>query len=389
MRILIIIPRYLPGYKSGGPQRTVQNICDVFSKDNDIFIVTQNVDFGETVPYDVKTNVWLERYGISIMYVEPRNYNKDLFRKLYGEFDVIYACGLFCQSTIDFMLINKQNDNKKLYVAPMGVFSKNALAVKGIKKKTFLKAFSALGVFGKIIWSFTSEEEKREAIDAIGERNIKEYIIAEDLPRSVDFELMRNNLKANDGLLKVIFLSRIVPKKNLSYAIEILKKVTNGNIQFDIYGFQEDKAYWKECEKTISELPANIACNYCGGINAEESVITFSKYDIFLFPTLGENFGHVIYEALAAGCIPIISDTTPWKDFDEKDCGRVISIDDIDGFRNAIRNYQGMTVDEMKYAKLNTIKYAENKYKESVSNSGYKAIFDAPETLVLGGGRAK
>ena len=48
---------------------------------------------------------------------------------------------------------------------------------------------------------------------------------------------------------------------------------------------------------------------------------TFSKYDVFLFPTKGENYGHVIFEALAGGCIPIISDQTPWNDIEQAGCG--------------------------------------------------------------------
>ena len=30
-----------------------------------------------------------------------------------------------------------------------------------------------------------------------------------------------------------------------------------------------------------------------------------------------KNYGHVIFEALAGGCIPIISDQTPWNDIEK------------------------------------------------------------------------
>jgi glycosyltransferase involved in cell wall biosynthesis len=33
-----------------------------------------------------------------------------------------------------------------------------------------------------------------------------------------------------------------------------------------------------------------------------------------VFPTLGENFGHVIAESLSASCPVICSDQTPWND---------------------------------------------------------------------------
>ena len=44
---------------------------------------------------------------------------------------------------------------------------------------------------------------------------------------------------------------------------------------------------------------------------------TLSGYDIFLFPTIGENFGYVILEAIHAGCFIMISkNRTPWGDLE-------------------------------------------------------------------------
>ncbi len=194
-KVLIVVPHYLPGYKSGGPQQTVQNICDVFGKSNEIFLLTQNQDFGENVPYDLETNRWLKLYGIHIMYVSPKEYNFRRLWKFYIQFDTILACGLFCSSTIQLIEIHRIINKNQLYVAPMGVFSKNALAIRSGKKKIFLWAFSFIGAFQNVIWSFTSEEERREATEAIGRKNISTYIIAEDLPRSLDFELYRKKIQ--------------------------------------------------------------------------------------------------------------------------------------------------------------------------------------------------
>lgn len=41
-------------------------------------------------------------------------------------------------------------------------------------------------------------------------------------------------------------------------------------------------------------------------VDSQEVVETFSQYDVFLFPTKGENYGHVIFEALAGGCMTSI-----------------------------------------------------------------------------------
>ena len=51
---------------------------------------------------------------------------------------------------------------------------------------------------------------------------------------------------------------------------------------------------------------------YHGELQPDAVVTTFARYDAFAFPTLGENFGHVIAESLSAGCAVICSDQTPW-----------------------------------------------------------------------------
>jgi glycosyltransferase involved in cell wall biosynthesis len=37
------------------------------------------------------------------------------------------------------------------------------------------------------------------------------------------------------------------------------------------------------------------------------------KYDLFILPTLNENFGHSIVESLSVGTPVLISDNTPWR----------------------------------------------------------------------------
>ena len=61
----------------------------------------------------------------------------------------------------------------------------------------------------------------------------------------------------------------------------------------------------------------------------------YQKYDCFLFPTLNENYGHVIAEALANGCQVVLSKgTTPWDDLHLK-AGYVCQLDEIDSFTEA------------------------------------------------------
>ena len=134
--------------------------------------------------------------------------------------------------------------------------------------------------------------------------NQAKCIIAEDLPRN---KKVKHIHKKKQNHLKLIFISRICKMKNLLGAIQIISNLTEFPIQFDIYGNIEDKEYWELCKIELEKLPINVKWQYRGECDSNKVVETFANYDIFLFPTLGENFGHVISEALLAGCIPVIS----------------------------------------------------------------------------------
>lgn len=147
------------------------------------------------------------------------------------------------------------------------------------------------------------------------------------------------------GCLKIIFLSRISRKKNLNGALKMLKGL-NGNVQFNIYGPMEDKSYWAECQKIISGLPENIKVQYCGSMEHDKVSAVMKDHDIFFFPTLGENFGHVILEALCAGCPILISDQTPWRNLEEKGVGWDLSLSKPGMFQEVLQRCVEMDNDE-------------------------------------------
>ena len=378
-KILFLNPYYYPGFRSGGPQRTVMNIADAFGDKNDIYILTQNCDMGCTDSYDVETHKWIRVGNANVMYLPLKDYNIKSIKKYSADFDTIYSCGLFSGCTINAILLHRFKRSQKLYVAPMGVFSKAAISSKALKKRAFLFIFKHLGLFKNIVWSFTSELEREDAKAALG-NTIKEYIIAEDLPRKVDFDAqiarIQNYKDQENDVLKLVFLSRVSPKKNLEYCAQILNKITDKEIVFDVYGTTENEEYWNKCRRLLESLPKNIHYRYCGEVNSEKVIDVFSNYDAFFFPTKGENYGHVIYEALAAGCVPIISDRTPWLDLKENGCGYVLPLENQEVFVKTIRDLaEHKATGGLEEMKIKAVEYARDKYKKSIAGSGYLNIF--------------
>ena len=60
---------------------------------------------------------------------------------------------------------------------------------------------------------------------------------------------------------------------------------------------------------------------YMGIVKHERVGEVFAEHDLFLLPSLGENYSHVTCEALSAGCPVLISDRTPWRNLQQKGVG--------------------------------------------------------------------
>lgn len=373
--ILIIMGRYLPGYKDGGPVRSIKNLTDFLGKEYNFKILTCDRDHGDTEAYpNIKVNGWNRVGNADVYYVPPKGFGQKLIVELAGQVDLVYVCGCFNDYAINTLIANRLGKIKvPVVVAAMGLFSPGALQIKSLKKNTFINVFNTLGLFKNVYWSATSEMEVTDILNVI-KTDRKKVMIAEDLPRAVQKTTIVKNKKA--GKLKVVFISRFSPKKNLLQAIKILQQV-RGNVEFTLYGPDEDKDYWSECKKELNKLPDNVKWEWKGNLDSEKVVETLKNQDVFLFPTLGENFGHVIQEALSAGCPCIISDQTPWRDFESQGVGYVLSLKDNKPFVDAIERYAAMEPKEFQEVSEKAHQYAIDVSNNKIKNTGYRKIFDS------------
>lgn len=356
MKILIILTGFLPGKKFGGPPISVDNFCSLM-KEDECFIVTRNHDMGETETYKNIKSGWNDRGNCKVLYLSDKEYGYRKYEEVIKEInpDVIYLQGLFQNCIIPCLFLAKKH-NIPVLLAPRGELCAGAFKKK-YKKVPYIIFLKMFGLLNKVHFQSTSEEETEAIMKHLGitEDRIhfltnvpsipkKEYPVPEKQP----------------GVAKFVFISRIVRKKNLKAAISYFKNI-DGDVTFDIYGPIEDKDYWQECQDEIKLLPSNIKVNYCGLVSHDQIHETFARYHAFLFPTLSENFGHVIAEALSVGCPVIISNQTPWNDVQYIDGGWSIPLDKIENFTSAIKDV--LYIDfktETKYKK-NMIEYVVSK----------------------------
>lgn len=372
-KILILMGRYLPGHKDGGPIRTIINLTEALGEEYDFRIVCQDRDHGDLEPYpDIRAGEWNKVGKANVWYVKPGGFTFSLIRKFADDADLIYCCGFYDAYGYKTLLLNrfKALKGKPVIIASMGTFSDGALSHKAVKKKLFISGCKMLGLFCNIKWSVTSELEQAEVRKIIG--STADCTIAEDIPRTNVPGVCRRIV--DETVLKVAFLSRICPQKNLLGAIKSLEQV-HAQVEFAIYGPEEDTAYWESCKLKLEKLPKNIMWRHCGDVPSEMVQEKLQQHDIFLLPTKGENYGHVIFEALSVGCIPIISDRTPWSVIAERNAGFVLQLSDkMTSFAEAIDQLNEMGAEQRMRMAQRAVQIAEEKVERSKRETGYRII---------------
>lgn len=336
--ILILCDWFIPGYLAGGPIQSVATLTKQLGNDIDFKIITTDRDFKSNEAYKtVKVNEWTVFEGRTVFYVSPENMNSEFILKLIQntKHDTIYLNSLFSKLFAVSPLKWKQQGKiqSSIILAPRGMLGDGALAIKGFKKQLFLVYAKTFGLFKGVCWQSTSEQETTEIRKRIS--NTARIIEVSNLPNTAS-EITA--IEKEEGKLKLCFISRISEKKNLNFAIDILKEIKNSKINFDVFGPIEDEAYWNMCQENAKALPENVSFNYKGILKPQQIGETISQYHALFLPTQNENYGHIIVETLQHARPVILSDQTPWRNLEKEQVGFDIALTDKHKFANAIES---------------------------------------------------
>jgi hypothetical protein len=298
--------------------------------------------------------------------------------KIYQKYDVIYLNSFFSPQSILIVVLKRIGFiNKRIIIAPRGELSRGALSLKTKKKYLYLYIAKIISLYKRIEFHVTSELEKKEFCDIF-------HNTVWNIPNLITYpDIQLNNKKKMRGKLRILFLSRITKKKKLDFSLDLLLKNNfDGDIVFDIYGPVEDVSYWKACQKKIELINkiSNIKALYKGVVKANQVYDVLNKYDCFILPTLNENFGHVIVEAMQCGVIPLLSDKTPWSDLNKYDAGWSINILENNVFIKAIQEMIYMNKDDYYCKSNNTIEYINSKLNTNLIQNKYIKMLDYATT---------
>lgn len=221
-------------------------------------------------------------------------------------------------------------------IAPRGSLDSWSLSQKKWKKKLALLTYQRADIRNAAAMHATAESEAA-CCRNVGYRG--RIIISPNgvnLPSSLPACSSRC-----DGRHRMLFLSRIHPKKGLVELMRAWARIKKDGWLLEIVGNDSD-GYWTIVDREIKSLGIADSVVWVGPTGDREKWGKYCSADCFVLPTHTENFGIVIAEALYAGLPVITTQGAPWGALIERGCGWWTPIS-VEAIADAMRDAMAMT----------------------------------------------
>lgn len=372
---------YLPCYKAGGVPRVIANVVDLLGDEYDFRIVTSDRDelsdqpYGDIPPY----GEWSRVGKASVRYLSPSEMNVSTIRGIMRErpAKLVFLNGFFDPLFIQLpALVQRWTHGKQdtsLLIGPRGEFHPGAYGLKAWKKKPCSQLHRVMGTYSGAEWLASDVQEESDIQRIMGKVNVH---ICPDMPTRSTRPMPTKWTKV-PGHLKVVFYSRLTPKKNLPFALAILSslQLSDQRVEFDICGPWESPGYQASCEPAMKAMPAGVTVRYMGEVKPDNVSGLLAQYDLMFLPTLGENFGFVILEALEAGCPVLLSDQTPWDGLSDARCGWSFSLNAREEYVRALSVALAWNEVDRQAAGIAAQEYSRQKIIQMDAAKKWRALF--------------
>jgi len=368
-KLLVLCDWYLPAIKAGGPVRSVAAIVTALKNDFEISVLTSDRDVGDDHSFPgIETDVWLSKDGYRLQYLSPDANKKTIKAEVGKDYDKIYLNSLFSKFfTILALRSLKTAAKSKVVIAPRGMLGAGALGLKALKKQVFLSLAKAIGLYNKVTWHASTSIEATEIRKVFPAAKVTAL---ENLSVCKPAKYVESSKQ--EGRLKMVFVSRISVKKNLLFLLQLLSEIGEEKISLDIYGPLEDAEYWEKC---LVLLDANSEAQYKGVLEPNNSHSVLSAYDLFVLPTLNENFGHVILEALNSSLPLLLSNNTPWLNLKAQNIGADIPLEEKEEWKESLLQFAEMSDSAYEQMRQSAWNFGQKKLDQDYLIKEYVNLF--------------
>ena len=312
---------------AGGPSRSVPKTCIELAKLGiETEIMTKTSEHPVEIPSH--TNLILTYKSLWNLFVFGLKLSKE-------ETDLVHIQQIW-NPYVNVMAYWARKKDIPYIITPRGMLEPWILARNPWKKKLALWLFQNKAI-RKADHLHATAQMEADNIRKAGFTNPISII-----PNGIDLSEIKA-VKTNYGTKKMVFLSRIHPKKGIELLLEAWRKLDSKEWTLEIAG-DGDPSYVETLKKSASDLKE---VRFTGPQYGEAKWDCIRSADVMVLPTFSENFGIVVAEALAVGVPVLTTKGTPWEDLEIHQCGWWIELS-IANLKNALENLVNSPIEEFK-----------------------------------------
>jgi len=309
LRILHVVPTYLPARRYGGPIESVHGLCRALARrGHEVAVATTNVDGpGDT---DVPLATPVDRDGVLVHYFPSRRLRRLYYSPPLREFlvrsmpgwDLVHTHSVFLWPTTAAARLARKS-GKPYVVSPRGMLVESLITRRStLAKRAWIALFERRNLREAAAVHVTSELERRDLL-ALGleTRRFVEVPNGFDPPAPPD---PATDAHAELPERYALFLGRLTWKKGLEALVESLAEAPG--IDLVIAG-NDEEGLRPRLEALAARLGVAGRVRFEGYVEGARKQLLLERAAFLVLPSLSENFGNVVIEAMAAGTPVVVS----------------------------------------------------------------------------------
>ncbi len=319
MRLLHVVPSYLPATRYGGPIYSVHGLCKALvNRGHDVHVVTTNVDgAGDT---DVPLETPVDFDAVKIWYFPSHRLRRIFWSpvmshelsRIVQKFDILHLHSIFLWPTS--MAAHAARKFKVPYIiSPRGMLVKDLIQKKSrLAKSLWIRMVEKTNLEQAAAIHCTSDIEAAECRAFNFELPHLTVI-----PNGIEykkFDVERDAIPAmgpGAGVLRtierqplILFLGRINWKKGLDRLVPALSEVPSAHLA--IAGNDND-GYTQKVQAIAKQSGVAGRISFLGPVQEHDKAVLYKNAKLFVLPSYSENFGNTVLEAMAHACPVVVT----------------------------------------------------------------------------------
>lgn len=309
--------------RHGGPSYSVPSLCRELARAGHASVVLTIGSNGQRDDVDLTSPPRFEIARPSfpmVPFAESVRWSRDFSERLKilaGRSQIVHNHGLWLMPNV-LAARAAERAGIPFVLSPRGMLSPAALQFSKIKKRLFGTLVQWPAMRSSACIHVTSLQEYEE---------VREFGLTSPvavIPNGIHLPSLERSPSKNSSMMKtVLYLGRLHPKKSLDMLLvawAALEARDRTGWRLRIVGPSE-RSYDIRLRQIAQDLQLGTSVSIEAPLYGQEKTRAYEGSDLFVAPTLNENFGLTVAEALAHGIPAICTRGAPWQCLETENCG--------------------------------------------------------------------